>query len=538
MKNLLKYIAAASFLLLGMTACDKEYEAPNAGAKNSVVYSSETTFANQVQVYGEISFGDVSSGVLAREWTVPEGIGYIVSDDSVAASDQSNIKVVFSEPGMHEVKLHQEFDGDFFVGEDVLNSSYDTTIMVTVLDSVSMGFTAHHINDDGTVGAELVLSDGAKNQVTASKIVRFTYLAEGAPQELYWTFGGGSPSVVEYDGNQMADGTADETNVQYKKIGTFDIQFIGYRDRPYGSDTIAFTDFIEVIPSTDPVTLDAVQDRGNMVELSFSREIDPNSVNATDFEVSIANGGVVFSPTVSGVSVDPNDGTLVLLTLEGERFYRDDVVTVSYTPGVMQTTDLVTADAFADVVMTFKPGTNVLAGESSGVQYDFEESADGNTNWPYQWWGAPWDQYTLAVGSVRAHSGNKSAKVTMQPAGGMIISNTDADGNKFTFDVKSGKTYEIGVWIYVESLGNIDDMAGEVPNLIFFYQPATNWGAGRFNFLSTTATGEWIYARTTFESFGADATISPVIRGSNAGNAESITFYMDDWTVTEVELRP
>nr|WP_010925622.1 hypothetical protein [Microscilla sp. PRE1]AAK62830.1 MS108 [Microscilla sp. PRE1] len=537
MKYNLIHLFFALMLFWVVSSCEEDYEVPNAGSKHSIVFSSEADFGNQVQVNAPISFGDVSAGVESREWILPEGKAYILGTDEATKSGAESIKVIFTEPGTHEVQLHQEFDGTFYVGTTEYTGSYDTAISVVVLDSVAVGFKAYYINADGSIGEELVLANGAENEVTASRSVRFVLMVEGTPQEIIWSFGGGDPAGMEYDVSQVLSGAAEETEVKYKKIGTFDVQLIGRRDRPFGGDTLAFSNLIKVIPSTDPVTLDAVRDKGEMIALEFSREIDPKSVSASDFSVTIENDGTI-TPTISAATVDPAEGNVVLLELEGEKLYNDDVVKVSYTPGSLQTTDLVKSEAFTDQVLSFVTSENILAANTSTVQYDFEASVNGDANWPYQWWGAPWDAYTLAVGNERSHSGSKSARVTIESGGGMIISNQEG-ADMLTFAVEGGKTYEIGVWLYVESLGNIDNNGGELPNLIFFYTPGTNWGTGRFNFTPQTPVGEWFYARVTFEKFGADATISPLIRGSNpsATSSGDLVFYMDDWTISEVELR-
>ncbi|UXP30986.1 hypothetical protein N6H18_11555 [Reichenbachiella agarivorans] len=530
MKNILKYIMVLTLLTWVVSACEEEYQAPNDGAKHSVIYASELSAGNQVQVFGDISFGDASAGVKHREWIVPEGIGYIISDDSASSSDLANIKVIFNQAGTFEVKLHQEFDGDFYVGNNVHNATYDTTMMVTVLDSVKMGFTANYLNDDGSLGAALVIADGAKNQLTASKSVRFTYHSEGVPQELVWTYEGGDPETIDYDGVEIADGTADETDVKFKKIGVFDVSLIGSRERPFGADTISFTDIIEVIPSTEPVVLDQLINDGNNIILNYSREIDPNSVNSNDFAVRIENGTVI-NPSISSVSVDTKSGNLVIVKLSNESLYDDDTVYVSYTPGAMQTTDLVKADAISEMVMEHKKGTNAMA--VNGYDVGMEKST--SANWPYLFWGPPYDGFTTSFPTVQPHSGSKSMLMSWTAGGGCIVDHKDNLGTQYTFALEANKAYEFGFWIYIENLGDNTTGDGLVPDLRFY---PDDWSAElAFFFDAAFPTGQWVYQSTRWTPSNSRDFFF-MMRGYNASSSVLMNFYLDDLGIYELNLRP
>ncbi|PIB35643.1 hypothetical protein BFP72_09690 [Reichenbachiella sp. 5M10] len=530
MKNILKYIMILTLAVGVMSSCDDEYQAPNAGAKHSVIYSAEQSASNQVQVNGEISFGDASSGVQLREWSVAEGIGFIITDDSLSTSDMNNIKVVFNEAGTQEVKLHQEFGGDFYVGTTVRSSSYDTTIMVTVLDSVDVAFEAHYINDDGTVGAALTLQDGAKNQVTASKSVQFTYILDGSPQEVIWTFEGGDPAEVEYDGNAIEDGSGLNTVVKYKKIGVWDVGLLGFRDRPYGGDTLVYNDLIEVIPSTEPVILDQLVNDGNTIVLNYSREIDPASVNANNFAVSMENAGTAIPVNIASVNVDPSEGNLVIISLDGENIYDDDEVHVTYTPGEMRTTDLVNADAITDQLMDHAKGENKMAQNG----YDVGMETSTVANWPYLYWGGNWGMYTNDIITTNPHLGKKSMVVNWEAGGGSIFDYKDDLGNNTVFNLETGKTYEVGFWIYVDKLGNADN-GGLVPDFRLY---PDDWSAElAFFFDDAFPTGEWVYQSTTWSPANTRDYFF-MMRGYNASSTVEMEFYLDDFGIYELNMRP
>lgn len=523
-----------SLIALTFGCNSNEWEAPGAEPSHQVVYSSEEDFENRIEVGGDISFGDVSRGITTRTWTIPESATIIGQDSKSSGSDI--IHVVFNEVGMQEVKLSQTFSSNAYVGETQVGTQVDTTISVKVLEPISLGVTARYINKDGSAGDELNLSDNAENELMAGNSIRFFYTATGEPANLTYYLEAGDPEEVAYDETQIVDGSANETDIQYKRLGTYSMAVIAERERPFGADTVAIDNFIKVIASTEPVDLTGVYEKEGMMALDFSREMDPTSVDPTTFTVNIDNNGTLWSATVLNAIVDPNQGNIVLLELEDETLYNDDMVSVSYTPGALQTTDFMKSEAFENKMMIFLPSTNIL--EAAPFDHSFENSIDAN--WPYLWWGAPWDGYTLNVTNEDAHTGSTSAKITINQGQGAILGHRDAaDFNTaITFTAEAGKNYEIGVWVKVESTGIIDDTAGEIPNLIFFFNPGTDWSTGRFDFTSQTPIGEWVYARMTFQTFPETGDYEMWLRGNNPANSGDLTFFMDDFTISEVNLRP
>ncbi|MBB6460369.1 carbohydrate binding domain-containing protein [Flammeovirga kamogawensis] len=521
------------FSLVAMLfGCQTEWEAPGAEPSHHVVYSSEGDFDNRVEIGGNISFGDVSRGVTSRTWTLPEG-ATIEGTENVTTSDKDVIHVVFNTVGQYDVKLSQTFSTNAFVDSTQVGTQLDTTYTVTVLDPVQLALSAKYVNTDGTLGADLDLN--AENELMAGNSVRFFYTSKGEPAQLTYTFEGGTPDEIVYDQTQITDGSADETDVLYKRLGTYSVDVIADRSRPYGADTLSFTNLIKVIPSDQPVRLTDIYEKNGYIALDYSREMDPSSINAANFAVKMANNGTEWTPEIASVMIDPEEGNVVLISLENETLYNDDYIYVSYTPGSLQTTDFVKATAFIDNLLVFKPATNLL------VESAFDNSFETSTaaNWPYLWWGAPWDGYTLDVVDEDAKSGAKSAKISMNPGEGAILGHRDGNGENLTFTVEAGKNYEIGVWVKVISgTSTIDDAAGEVPNIIFFFEPGTDWGAGRFDFTTQTPVGEWVYARLTFQSFPDSGDYYMMFRGNNPANTSNLEFYMDDFTISEVNLRP
>ncbi|GIZ09550.1 hypothetical protein [Flavobacterium sp. UMI-01] len=528
MKTKFKKIIALCIATFGLHSCNDIYDAINLDEANSrIIATSQMNFDNTIRVGTSITLGDLSSGVQSRLWTFPEGVADIVDSDNDVTTTTANVKAIFNTVGTHNVKLHQEFKEEAydFKYTNKIGKVVDTTLVITVLPQIKVTVTANYLNSDGTLGAPLNMADGAKNQVIASRTIRYTLTTEGAPEKYLWTIPGGTPETsVE---------TSKTLDVKYKKLGTYGFSINGSTARPAGSGTTVFTELIQVIPSTDPVTLDGAQVSNNTIRLNFSREMDQSSLKTTDFTASVTHPTKsVPSHTISSVSVDPTEGNIVVIKfLSGQNLYNDDVVKISYTKGSMTTADGVAASSFANLPVSFA-GENLLSKSPSTYDAGFETST--NANWKYLGWGAPWDKYTLNISGAKAHSGSKSAYIEIQPAGGMIMGHFNNSNTLVTFNLVAGKTYEMGCWTYVESLGS----KTSTPDLRFYLSPNTDWGIGpNPGFSPTFTVGKWVYS-STLVKINATANYNFMIRGDNAANSQALKFYLDDITVTEAVLRP
>ncbi|GHB74983.1 SwmB domain-containing protein [Persicitalea jodogahamensis] len=519
----MKKITFLLLSILAMWGCDNEYVAPGEEPSHSVIFTSEMDFGNKIQVNDKLSFGDVSPGVVSRKWSFPQGVDILESDNDSTSADQ-RVKTVFTKAGTFQVRLNQQFKAPAYINGVLRGTENDTIITVRVIDSVRVNFTANFVNKNGTLGAPLTIKDQAKNEITAGTTIRYTAVNAGEPERLEWALEGGAPLTSEVVGT---------FDVKYKKVGVYDIQMIGKRSRPFGADTIALKQFLRVVPSTEPVTLDGVTSvpaQSSKIALNFSRDMDILTANPSNFSVAITNKGKSIPVTITAATVDPAQENVVLLTLS-DRIFNNDEVAVSYAKGLLATSDGVAADAFEKRKLSFVK-KNLL--EGSPLDIGFENSLD--SNWPYLAWGAPWDAYKLTVTNEEKHSGAKSAKIELKPNGGMVIGHKK-NGEVVRFKAERGKIYEVGFWIKVKSLG--DNAAGkEAPNVIFFWEPNTNWGAGRVNLDSTLPLNQWTYVTTTFAEFAATGNYQFMIRGFNGNNPSALTFYMDDLSLAEVELRP
>ncbi len=523
MKN---YKILTLFLLISLvlTSCGEDLSVGTMDTNHRVIVTSEMNFENRVSVNGHIDFGDISRGVVSRLWTLPGDTDVaVIAKNGASTSSDDVIKGIFYKPGVYDVTLNQTFGGDVYPNEDstepINSRELDTTIVVTVLDSLRADLKLYYINDDGTTGAELVLADGAENELTASKSVRLTFTSVGEEDNVTWSSEGGKPSSETT--------TLNEFDMRFNTLGSWDLDFRAFRDRPRDADTLSFEKLIKVIPSTDPVTLDRVFGVDGKIGLEFSRDIDPESVDPSTFSVRIENDGSIFMPMVSTATINADEANIVILELDNETVYNDDQVFVSYTPGTLRTSDLVDATEIINAELSGFRLVNIY--ESTDFDYSFENSTIDD--WPNHGWGGIWGQFNHEISSNVVRTGSNSLYIEFEPNGGMIMRHEN------TVPIESGKEYEIGYWMYIVD-GIANAPSGDASSDIRIYE--VGFGIADLIptvFSSSLPTGEWIYQSFQFKSvFGGDATL--LIRGFNENNPDTLKFYLDDMSLSEIRLRP
>ncbi len=520
-------------LALLVFSCEKEEELNISDVNHRIIVTSEMDFQNKVIVGGHIDFGDISRGVETRTWTFPENSR--ISGEKANTSSKEVVKGVFNKAGVYDVKLSQTFKGNVFRNDDSTVPSdtkqLDTTIVITVIDSIKSVLRAYHVNPDGSVGAELDLSNGAENEIEASNSVRLTYTAIGEPEAIAWSSDGGKPATIN-------SGAEEEVDMRFNRLGSWDLEFIASRFRPTDADTLSFEKVIKVIPSSAPVTLDRVAEREDKIALEFSREIDGSTVDPADFTVRIENNRdemnpILINPVISTATIDKNEANIVILDLSGEQLYNDDQVYVSYTPGKLTTVDEVESEAFTDVLLT---DFDQLANLYPSTPYDYGLETSTPDNWAYLGWGGHWGEYDLDIGVVNTRTGTKSLDINFRPNGGMIVEHRDAGGNPVVITLEEGKRYEFGYWIYIESdLSGVP--SGTESSDIRIYP--SNWA---FELIPTVftpdlPTGEWVYQKQEFDA-GFTGEVSWFIRGYNEFYPQAIKFHIDDMFLAEVPVRP
>ncbi|ANQ52848.1 hypothetical protein MY04_5517 [Flammeovirga sp. MY04] len=510
--------------LLAIYGCKKDWEAPGAEPNHQVIYTSEYQFGNQVQVGGSITFTDASKGIVNRTWTLPEG-AVIEGTTDQTSSSADLIHIQFDEAGEKEVLLSQEFAGAAYVNSVQKSANLDTAIVITVLDSVALSLKAHYYFADGSTGDELDLSQ--VNEVQAGRMVKYTITPIGSPTRLAFTFDGGDPESVIYDEQQIIAGEATETIVQYKKLGDYSVSVTGSRSRPEGSDALLFENAIRVITSNDPVELTNVYTEGDLIALDFSREIDAKSLDVSTFNVHIKNNALDSDVAIARAYLDPNSLNKVLLELSSEKVYYNDTAKVSYTPGVLQSTDGKAVDQFTDQLISIGGLVNIL--EASTFDQGIENSFD--TNFIPAGWGGAFDNYTSEVTSEKAYSGANSLKIHMADENAsMAMLHVDGSGAGHEVPTVAGKTYLITAMLY------LDNYAGWAGFEVDFNGTWTN----RVE-LDANPDKQNVWMEVSFGYYtcsGNDSKV-PTLRAFNSyGGGAPLTYYVDDFSVIEVELRP
>lgn len=517
-KNIFKNLGfLLALAMLFMWSCEDEWEAPTEEPNHAYITTSFGGVTNRMQVNDKMSFIDLSRGVESRVWSFNTG-ATDTSYNAITSSTEQTVRVRFTSAGTHNVKLSQTYFGDVYLGNSPSgSSSYDTTITVTVVDSVRANFVAKRMEDMSV----LEHANGALNEIIAGREVEFSFEGTGEPTTFNWTITRDDGFVTEATGNPAV--------VKFSSLGNYDVALSASSD--LGGDIIAFSEYITVVPSTDPVfLLEVKRAEMNQIALVYSRDMtDPFNCDPAAFTLAATNGSNEVPLGITGFGLDAVQKNIVLINLD-DNIYNTDKIFVSYdeTIGNLTTSDLMKADAFDEQMVDFG-ATNVMAG--NGYDVGFENST--MDNWPYGWWGAPWDGYTSEITTAMAHSGNSSMLIDMAPGGGAIF-NHKVNGEPVTFTVES-KLYEVGIWVYMEELGNGDTGDGFAPDLRFY---PNNWAAEMAYFFTPEFTvGKWVYMSAEWNCT-TPGELFFHIRGYNASSTANTKFYIDDLIIFEKEVRP
>ena len=516
MKNIFKYIVGLTLILGLFSACDDDYEQMD--VRHSFVQTSFGNKAKRMQVNNWFSVHDLSRGENSRKWILPEGA---IGEDSLAISEsnQKNLRLTFREAGTYTIKLAQTFSDSVYIDGMGFSSSedYEASFDVVVVDSIRASFKAFRAENN----SELIMTNGVENEIMAGRTVKFNSYSEGEPDTWTW-------QVSRDDGfSREVEGIDGMGEFKFSSPGVYDLTFIA--TSAFGADTISYSDIIKIVPSTDPVELDEViRASANEIGLVFSRSMqDASSCDPDAFTISVSNGGNDIPVEIQSLSTEEN---VVKLRLN-DNIYNSDFIILGYDAAIgnLITEDAVVAPSFDNQILNFH-ATNILAESNFDVGFENSSTAD----WPYLWWGAPWDAYTLDISSTMKRSGNNGLMIDMNPEGGAIF-DYKIDGAAVTFPIESGVVYELGVWIYVEELGNADTGENLIPDLRFY--PSDWSGELLFTFDANFPVGEWVYKSAKWDN-SVSGEVSFFIRGYNASSTVKTKMYLDDMILFEKEERP
>ena len=514
------------FMMIIISACKKDDGLIRNEPSHRVIFTSEMDFENTIEVNGTISFGDVSPGVESRTWTFPgNGVVDIVDSDNDETSSEATVKTFFNEVGVYEVHLNQVFKEEAFVENQLRGKILDTTIVVTVLSPIDVQLKANYINRDGSIGDELNMTDGALNEIPAAREVLFTWNGAGSPRTIDWDFERAGPSTFS--------GQDSSVIVNYKFLGTFDLEVIGSRARPFGRDTLNIENFIKVVPSTDPVVVEEVTEIEGKIAVIFSRELQLETLESSDFDIAVLHEGELITNTISNISLDPIDGNIVLIDIGSERLYNDDSISVSFLDGNLISTDGVLASPFSEAVLAFRQ-ENILETNSN---FDFSFENTTGDNWVFaEEWSEEWGMFESSVTSDRAIDGNQSGYFIVEAGANMVVEQRDLNGDFVEFPANASKTYEVGCYIYLEQKGSTPATALQ-PDLRFYWKPEFPNPMPSPEFNGDYPVGEWTF-ESSFVKFDATGDFHFEIRVFNQSNPEQLKLYLDKIVLYEVELRP
>lgn len=517
MKNIFKYLGFLALAAVVLWSCEDEWEAPTEEPNHAYITTSFGGVTNRLQINGSMTFIDLSRGIESRLWSFPSGVTDTAYNAISSSSDQS-VKVRFISSGEHEVKLSQTYAGDVYIGNTPSGTStYDTTIMVTVVDSIRANFTAKRTEDNSILDH----AANAMNEIVAGREVEFTFEGTGEPTDFTWTITRNDGFVITANGNPAV--------VKFSSLGDYDVKVAASSE--LGGDMFELEKYITVIPSTDPVDLmQMIIDDRNSIRLTYSRDMqNPFNCDPAAFVLSVVNNTVEVPVAISGFSLDEQQNNIVILELD-QPLFNSDVVTLSYDAevGNLATSDFMDATSFDETRIMFV-NDNIM--DDNGYDVGFENST--KSNWPYLWWGPPWDGYTNEITTAMAHSGESSMLIDMNAGGGAIFAHRDDAGTNITFNVDA-KLYEVGFWVYVEALGNGDTGDGWTPDFRFY---PNDWSAELFyGFPADFKVGEWVYVSAEWNSASARELFF-FIRGYNASSTSNHKMYIDDLTIFEKEVR-
>ncbi len=391
-----KYIFYTAFIMLGLIilgACEDEYEIP--GDPN-FSDPSATRGPNTIQVTDFVSFSDLSQGVTSRTWTVPES-AEILNDDGATSSDKSIIHVKFNQPGEHDVSLSTAFNDP--------NVSLDSTFTITVYDSIMANIAVTEvIGKNAEVGAD-------KIKIEAGSQVLWADNSTGNPDTWAWSF----------EGADIESANTETVTTQFKSLGLFDVRLISSRGNPYGRpDTVILADFVEVIPSTEPILVNKIAENAEgLIQIFFSRNIDVPLNEEDNFTVMIDD----VEATVTGVTRDGIDESIMNIAI-AENFRNIQTGSVSYNgSGNLQSSDFVKIEAFTDT-------------EASPFFVNLLTNSDFETGDMTGW--SNWDQ---GAGSVEVIS-----DAAFSGDFGLHVQRVDAQNNIYntlTTSIEEGKMYRI-----------------------------------------------------------------------------------------------
>lgn len=524
MKKLYIKLSIIAMVATLFVACDKEYTAPTEEPNHNMVESSIKSNGNIMQVNGSFYLYDFSRGVEERAWEFPAGTTTLDGSEMLTSSEK-RVDVIFTEPGEKVIKLSHVFNGDVYKDDAFLGTNEaEMEITFTVMDSVRADFKAARVLDNSMLNN----ANGALNQVQAGREVLYTDLSTGEPGSLRWIFKRADGFMREFAG----DAETGEATAKLSSSGKYNLTMIASSD--FGLDTLEYVDYIEVIPSTDPMVLQSVR-ADTKIYLQYGRDVfDPSTCPTTAFSLMVKNEGTDYPVAVSSLALNKDDPSIIELTLNAEIYNTDEIV-ISYDDAIgnLKSADDMVISSFTDEVVTFNR-KDIFTTIGDGT---VESST--NANWAYAWWGGVWGMYNqnANVSTARPYEGSQSLYFDILPEGGGALNYKDNAGTALNvLSLEAGKVYEASMMVYIEEMGNAATGDGFNPSVLWMRTDTWATLIGT-EFNGSEVIGEW-YKSTFIYTSDATEDIAFIIRLYNASSTVSHKVYIDNIKFEELDSRP
>lgn len=562
-------LLAVSVMLLSLVSCGKEYAdytAPDTLHDTSWIIGFDPLSTGEERFLvnrGEaISFVDLSQGTQKHQWIIENG-NYFLKEPFRGDSLQTFIKnndtitnnvkahVLFSKAGTANVRLRNTYDqpvsyttsnGTFTTPKEGSVWVLDTIFTFKVFDYIQPNFK---ISKNGTevitITADEVPTLDNKDdwptiELEAGALLTYEDLTTiGEPNTIRWNVPNGSPI---FSG-------ANPANISFFRLGTFDAGTITVSrndiggNLPNASVERIIPLKVKVIPSSQPlvITGNAREGSDEVLTLQVNGELNPFTGQESFFTVNVQNdNGFDNDISVSSAKLSSSNATMIELRLN-EAIYNTDKITISYAGGSITSLDernLEDTTAPVNVITYFDPNilpSNGWAGfeNSSGdirgaLAQDYWVGNNNKVN------GSDTDGF-YERSTTRVFEGNASmhfkqdAPITNLNLFGFAIAKPNP--------VPAG-TYKVSYQLYLEPGNQLKVLWTEINK--------PNWARYTWN-IEDLPRGSWqkIEEIIEFPNGIPDADTTWTFRfhpGPNGGITGTQEFYIDDFSLVKLEIRP
>lgn len=501
MKNILIRSVLLLTVFLTISCEDDDYEAPYGDYSSFSWYTSEgfDTSEKVLNVNNYVAFVDLSQNALEHSWTIPASAKFLdkkfTEKDSVydafiiplsgMVSSEKLINVLFTEPGLQEVKLRNVFkdsvtDAIKTDGQWIVEKTFTVNVFANVNPAGKIyknGVEVFAFTEDQNPSID-DMDSWPTIDIEAGDALDFEDLTTiGNPTGRKWYFTGGKPETSSV---QLA-------TILFNKLGVATVRIEGIRTGdgvPKNTVSKLIPLKINVIPSTKPFVFNGGLkiDTEGIISFNVTGEVESLLKQEGKFTVSVVNTAAGFNKNiaVSSVKVNSTDATIIELTL-AEPVYNTDQIKVSFTNGEIISVDSRVLANFGPETVKIPLGSSVLVESWAGFE---NPSSSGNTvrkaNADGYWVGALNDaNSTYWLTDEKKFAGNYSMRYSSASG----VASVTLQGSDFSkpSGIEAG-TYKVSYMIYLET-GNT--MKAFTNALQAPFQTLT-WD------ISSTARGEWV----------------------------------------------